>query len=117
MSKVIGQLAEQKARKYLEKQQLIWITSNYQCPAGEIDLIMDHFETLVFVEVRFRQSLDYGANIETIERRKQLRVIKTAWHYLLEKNLVDKINCRFDVIGLDADEKIYWIQNAFEVEY
>jgi len=116
MKKLIGQAAEIKARAYLEKHGLVWICSNYFCPQGEIDLIMRDRETLVFVEVRYRRRADYGESVETVARRKQQRLIKTAWHYLLETHQVDKVNGRFDVIGLIGD-KIYWIQNAFEVQY
>lgn len=117
MSRVIGQLAEARARNFLEQQGLTWVCSNYLCPAGEIDLIMRDGEYLVFVEVRFRADLDYGESAETVVDRKQHRIIKAAWHYLLDTQAVDKQDSRFDVIGMAADEKICWIQNAFEVKY
>lgn len=117
MSRKRGQWAEQKAKKYLQQQGLIWIQSNYNCPSGEIDLIMRDDSMLVFVEVRYRKEDDFGASIETIIRTKQHRLIKTAWHYLLEIKAVDKMDARFDVVGLSPDEKIHWIKNAFEVEY
>lgn len=74
-------------------------------------------ETLVFVEVRYRTDLDYGESAETVVWRKQHRLIRAAWQYLLEIHSIDKVNCRFDVLGLDASGQIDWIKNAFEVEY
>lgn len=110
-------MAEEYSKAYLEQQGLVWVCSNYFCPAGEIDLIMRDQATLVFVEVRYRKDLDFGESVETVIRRKQYRLIKTAWHYLLQTNEIDKVDGRFDIIGLTPGEKIYWIQNAFEVEY
>lgn len=117
MVKKIGQVAETYARAYLEKKGLIWVCSNYVCPMGEIDLIMRDQEMLVFVEVRYRRRSHYGETLETVEWRKQSRLIKAAWHYLLDIQAIDKVNGRFDVIGFTADEKIDWIQNAFDVKY
>src|SRR5262249_37405883 len=101
---------------YLEQHGLVSICNNYLCPGGEIDLIMRDQETTVFVEVRYRADLDYGDSVETVVCYKQRRLIRAAWHYLLETNTVDKVNGRFDVVGLHG-EKIVWIKNAFEVKY
>ncbi len=116
MSKKLGQIAEERAKQYLQQQGLIWIQSNYTCKSGEIDLIMRDADTVVFVEVRYRKEWDFGASIETVILPKQHRLIKTAWHYLLEFDAVEKVNARFDVIGMGLD-KICWIKNAFEVKY
>ncbi len=115
---ISGRMAEAKARFYLEKQGLQWIMSNYRCLNGEIDLIMqDDVKFLIFVEVRYRHHLQYGESIETVSQQKQQRIIRAAWHYLQQNDLVDKLNCRFDVVGLATNEQICWIQNAFEVRY
>lgn len=115
--KLIGQAAEKQAQSYLEHQGLIWVCSNYRCPAGEVDLIMTEGDNLIFVEVRYRSLVEYGESAETVGPRKQSRIIKAAWHYLLKIHKMDKLNCRFDVVGLNAQNEINWIQNAFEVKY
>jgi putative endonuclease len=74
-------------------------------------------DTLVFVEVRYRTDLHYGESAETVVWRKQHRLIRAAWQYLLETQSVDQVNGRFDILGLDASGQIDWIKNAFEVEY
>jgi putative endonuclease len=117
MKKLAGQRAETLAQQYLERQGLVCVLRNFRCSSGEIDLIMRDREILVFVEVRYRKAFDYGDSVETVIRSKQQRIIKAAWCYLLENNIVDKIQGRFDVIGIGADEQINWIQDAFEVEY
>lgn len=123
--KFLGDLAEDYVRHYLERHGLIWECSQYRCSQGEIDLIMHDQNALVFIEVRYRQKTKFGDSVETVSRIKQGRLIKAAWHFLMERRWVDKVNCRFDVIGLSAipvslslDEgEINWIQNAFEVKY
>lgn len=121
MKQLIGQLAELRTRRYLEEQGLKWVCSNFRCQGGEIDLIMRDQAGLVFVEVRYRSSTSRGESLETVTRYKQQRLIKAAQYYLLTTGQMDKINGRFDVIGLSpvgtAVEKIYWIPNAFEVKY
>jgi len=54
-----GHTQEILAAKYLREHGLKLTRSNYQCRVGEIDLIMvDSRRVLVFVEVRFRRSVD-----------------------------------------------------------
>lgn len=113
----IGQISETTAAAYLQKKGLTLTAKNFRCPCGEIDLIMKDQDYLVFVEVRFRKNQHYGNSIETISQHKQSRLTRTALYYLQQHSLLDKVNCRFDVLGLDADEKITWIRNAFEVKY
>ena len=55
-----GQRAEHRARRWLEQRGLVPVIANYQCRLGEVDLIMDDGETLVFVEVRWRAYNRYG---------------------------------------------------------
>lgn len=115
-TRTIGFEVEQKAREYLEKRGLVFKECNFQCVLGEIDLIMQDGEFLVFVEVRFRDDHDYGGAIATISRGKQTKIIRTAKWYLLEKDLYDKVFCRFDVITgetLNGELSIDWIKSAF----
>lgn len=109
-----GQIAENKAAKFLTKQGLTLIQKNFHCRYGEIDLIMRDQETLVFVEVRFRHNSNYGSCIESITFTKQSKLVKTAQNYLM-KNKLDDVACRFDVIGLSGNLKkptIKWLVNA-----
>lgn len=114
--RAFGQLMEQQARDYLVAQGLKEVASNYQCKAGEIDLIMQDSEFLIFVEVRFRERSKYASSVESITRNKQLKIIRAAKYYLLENNLYDKVPCRFDVVAI-MPKKIDWIRDAFWVKY
>jgi putative endonuclease len=65
-----GAQAEGLACAYLERAGLRLLARNYRCPQGEIDLVMDDRDTLVFVEVRYRRSNAFGTPAETVDRRK-----------------------------------------------
>lgn len=112
-----GFIAEEAACQYLTEQGLILKEKNFRCPQGEIDLIMKDQTYLIFVEVRFRTQSDFGNSIETISYVKQRRLTRTALHYLQQHSLMDKVPCRFDVLGMTKEQNIVWIQNAFQVQY
>ena len=77
-----GNHYEKLAKRYLEQQGLLWQQSNYRTRLGEIDLIMQDKQQLVFVEVRFRRHSQYGSGADTITHQKQQRIIKAAQHFL-----------------------------------
>lgn len=113
--KTLGDLAEQRACQFLQAQGLELITQNYRAAPGEIDLIMRAGEDIVFVEVRSRTQNDYGTPIESINKTKQKKIIKTSLIFLQQRNWLNKVNCRFDVIGAGHDH-FEWIQNAFTAD-
>ena len=115
MTQLKGQLAEDQACDYLKKQGLKCLMRNYRCNLGEIDLIMQDKNDLVFVEVRFRADENHGNALESISYFKQQKLIKTALHYLCKNKLVEKVACRFDVIALD-NSNILWFKDAFQVD-
>jgi putative endonuclease len=116
-SREIGMQAEQKACEYLEKQGLILLEQNYLKKTGEIDLIMQDKEYIVFVEVRLRNNQDFGAGFETVLTPKQNKLMRTAVLYLLETNNYDKAYCRFDIVSMTDQDKIEWIKAAFEASH
>jgi putative endonuclease len=124
-TKKIGNQIEHLVCDYLRKQKLKLITRNYACRLGEIDLIMQDQSTLIFIEVRYRQHINFGNSLESVNSIKQNKIIKTAEYYLLSQHLSEKKACRFDVVGvkstlqklgsiskLDAAQ-VEWIKNAF----
>lgn len=115
----IGNHAEQRAKNYLQNLGFKFVENNYHSKYGEIDLIMQDQDSLVFVEVRYRDNESHGGGIATITRSKKSKLIKTATCYLLEKNLWEKIPARFDVIAMSPfeNEEIVWIKDAFGVNY
>ncbi len=118
MSLNIGFAAEERAKDYLTAHGLRWVTSNYRCRLGEIDLIMRDKTDLVFVEVRARTSNAFGGAIASITHSKRQKLIRTALLYLQTTKLHDKLPCRFDVVSLDgAPSQITWIKHAFGMDF
>ncbi len=116
ITQVRGQAAEDMAWNYLREAGLIPITRNYRSPFGEIDLIMQDQHNLVFVEVRFRRSARFGSAAETVDRRKQRKLVATAQHYLQHNARAARHAARFDVISImpaGGDYQIEWIKDAF----
>ncbi len=111
-----GRIAEQLARDYLQARGLTCITGNYRCRYGEIDLIMRDHDTLVFIEVRYRRNTAFGGSTASINRAKISKLLRTASHYLQQKN-ISTMAVRLDVIAIDAQlsaRKIKWIKNAID---
>ena len=107
-----GAQAEDLACAHLERAGLRLLTRNYRCPQGEVDLVMDDHDALVFVEVRYRRSSAFGTPAETVDRRKQARLLAAAGHYLLT-HAADRA-CRFDVVAVSGrDARIEWLRAAF----
>ena len=112
-----GQHAEDQAFNFLKRNGLEPLARNYRTPRGEIDLIMQDNDTIVFIEVRARASADYMATLESIDKRKLNNIIFASNHYLQKNNRLNDTPCRFDVVALTGDihqPKIEWIKNAFE---
>ncbi len=107
-----GQAGEAIACRYLENKGYRLRQANYKKPTGEIDLILEKDQTIVFVEVKFRKNLDYGYPREAVTRAKQKRILQTALWYIKEKKC-DNYGFRFDVLEIydDQDKQII---NHFE---
>jgi putative endonuclease len=106
-----GENAEQQAHNFLINKGLKPVCRNYRCKQGELDLIMTDRQTLVIIEVRFRQSDQYGSAVESVTRTKQSRIIAATQCYLSSQQADRPV--RFDVIAISGNGKIEWIQNAF----
>ena len=111
---------EDLARSYLGKQGLHLVESNYRCRFGEIDLIMLDADSLCFIEVRFRKSLNFGGASASITPAKQRRIIKASLFYLSAHRQLMQQALRFDALLIqqqkDGSLDYNWIQNAFYAE-
>ena len=112
-----GQQAEDLACRYLQTQGLRLVERNYRCAHGEIDLIMQQGQSIIFVEVRYRRSLRFGGGMESVDRHKQAKLIATALHYLQRDKQAARRPSRFDVVavspGMEQDQ-VQWIKDAFQ---
>ena len=107
-----GDAKEGIARRFLEDRGLTLVAHNVRCRHGEIDLVMRDEHTLVFVEVRYRRSERFGGAAASVDRRKQARLMAAAGYYL-QRHPTD-LPCRFDVVAIGAQDRVQWIQNAFD---
>jgi putative endonuclease len=104
-----GQAGEDRALEYLAGRGLSLVERNFRCKVGEIDLVMHDQGCLVFVEVRRRDSRDYGGAIASVTPAKQRRMVRAAQFYLLRYRQLPP--CRFDVVAIDGDG-LNWLRNA-----
>lgn len=111
-STIKGGLAEKRAKDLLCQEGLKLVEQNFSCKLGEIDLIMLHNDTVVFVEVRSRKSNAFGGAAASVSQSKQKKVLNTAKFYLTAKKIYEKHPVRFDVVAITAGDT-QWIQGAF----
>lgn len=112
-----GAQAEQLAQRFLEQHGLQLIAKNFRCKQGEVDLIMQDQDTVVFVEVRHRVRKDFGSAADSITVSKQAKVIKAATLFMMQKNWYQHKTVRFDVVTLQGalieSPQLNWIKQAF----
>ena len=114
ITSIIGQSAEKYTLNYLKNKGLKLIAKNYRSRNAEIDLIMQDREYIVFIEVRFREKNIYGKAFASVNYRKQKKIIEGAKFFLLQNPEKQHMPCRFDVVGIEKNNKnIDWIKNAF----
>ncbi|KRB87825.1 YraN family protein [Noviherbaspirillum sp. Root189] len=106
-----GEIGEDLALHYLQRQGLSLLQRNFRCKGGEIDLVMQDSSGLVFVEVRKRGGRAFGGAAASVTARKQARLILAAQLFLQRYRTPPA--CRFDVIAIDGD-RLSWITNAIQ---
>jgi putative endonuclease len=112
---------EKEAGKYLQRQGLELLQSNYRCRFGEIDLIMLDADSICFIEVRFRSSDRFGGAAASITHAKQRKIVKAALCYLAQNRRLANRAPRFDALLIQRLEgspgvEFDWIKNAFYAE-
>jgi putative endonuclease len=113
--------AEDLALAFLLARGLKLKARNYACRMGEIDLILQERDTLVFVEVRMRRSAAFGGAVESITSRKRDKLLAAARHYLVRHAVALQSTaeggnlppCRFDAVLVDAAGRVRWVRDAF----
>ncbi|MGR6981071.1 YraN family protein [Testudinibacter sp. P27/CKL/0425] len=108
-----GAQYEFQARLFLQRQGLKFIAANQTFRCGELDLVMSHGNTIVFVEVRQRSNNHFGSAVESVSGSKQQRWIRAAEAWLNQRQQsLENCDCRFDLITFDQDP-----QSAIEPEW
>jgi putative endonuclease len=111
-----GRQAEDRAAALLADRGYRVVERNYRHAPGELDIVAWDGDVLVFVEVRARQSEEFGDVAESIGASKRATLIRTARAYLLAHDLED-VPVRFDVVTFAGEglERVRLIPGAFEV--
>ncbi|KUO52376.1 MAG: hypothetical protein APF76_04900 [Desulfitibacter sp. BRH_c19] len=110
-----GRRGELAAQKFLENMGYEIITLNYRCKMGEIDIIAQKDNYIVFVEVKTRRNFKYGLPYESVSTQKQKKIRRVATYYLQANRIFNK-DCRFDVVSIKKNSDQYVceiIQDAF----
>jgi putative endonuclease len=113
--KKLGRLGENLAADRLERQGYVIRQRNYRCPVGEMDIVAEDGDCLVFVEVRTRRGQEYGTPEESITAAKQVKLVEVAQTYLQEHDWPG--DWRIDVVAVELTrggklERVTVIQNA-----
>jgi putative endonuclease len=112
-----GKRGEELAAAHLAVVGYRIVERNYRCVFGEIDIVAEEGETLVFVEVKSRRSTAYGDPQLAVGPQKQKKISRIAMNYLSERRLRHR-QARFDVVAVKlrpAGPGIEIIRNAFEL--
>lgn len=109
----LGAKVEQLVREYLVMHGFTILEMNYRCKQGEVDIVAKDAIYYVFIEVKYRNSTQYGTPQEAVGYAKQKRISKAAQYYLYSHNLGECTPVRFDVAAV-LKNKITYYKNAFD---
>lgn len=96
----LGRSGERLAATWLEARGYRIAGRNWRCPYGELDLIAEDGDELVFVEVKTRRGARMGTPEEAITRVKRRRLVESALAYLTEHGMEERLY-RIDVVAVD----------------
>lgn len=114
-----GKNAEDRTAAFLRKNGYKVIKRNYSCRFGEIDIISEKGEYIIFTEVKARKENSLVSPAEAVDKTKQQRIMLTAEDYISKTRT--ELQPRFDVAEItvreEADKRVsyslHYIENAF----
>jgi putative endonuclease len=119
-----GARVEALARDFLQRHGLKPVAANANYRGGELDLVMQDGDALVFVEVRYRRSAGtassgFGGGAASVDANKRRKLVHAASQFLSAHREFSRAPCRFDVIDAsgepDAPEFV-WLRDAFRAD-
>ena len=114
---ILGRTGEDLACRELKRRGYVILARRYRRRRGELDIIARDGATLVFVEVKARESRDFGGAADAVTRLKQRTMAQIAIDYMARHRLTTE-PCRFDVVSihLEAGRPVVEVyQNAFDI--
>ena len=120
----LGAKGEELAVRYLKKRGYRIVERNYRTRLGEIDIIAEQGDDLVFIEVKTRSDTLFGSAFESVTKQKQKQLSKVALEYISKEDCHNR-PARFDVVAIELqkgsntlkDASIEVLQNAFDLCY
>ncbi|QSZ26621.1 YraN family protein [Aceticella autotrophica] len=118
-NKIVGNLGEKIAEKILKDSGYKIIDKNFKCSIGEIDIITEKDNNLIFIEVKTRTSIKYGSPSDAVNFYKRNKIIKVAQTFIMLNKKYINFSIRFDVFEIFLKpstfelNKINHIKNAF----
>ncbi|VFQ45733.1 YraN family protein [Desulfoluna butyratoxydans] len=111
-----GRRSEKRAARHLKRRGYRILAMNAVTPVGEIDIVAEDGETLVFVEVKARTTLLFGHPEEAVTRAKQATLGRAALYWLKSRDALSR-PARFDVVAIMAGgtSEVQVIENAFPI--
>jgi len=114
----VGKLGERAAQKFLKKRGYRIRETGFRCRHGEIDIVAQQKDCMVFVEVRTKSNLEFGTPEESITQAKKERLIASALTYTTTHQDIPSL-WRIDVVAVELDargktKRIELIENAIE---
>ncbi len=112
----LGNLGERLAQKALKRRGYCILETNFRCRMGEIDIIAQQRDYLVFVEVRTKVNLSFGSPEESITTNKKRKLISSALTYISTHQNVPSL-WRIDFVAVEINhegklQRIEVIENA-----
>ena len=107
------------AASYLKDKGFRILEQNYRCRLGEVDLIVEKDDSILFVEVKTRRSVEAVSPIELISRGKQLHISRVAQYYLAKKKPYEK-SASFALLVVDwsgSRPSLELIEDAFPLAW
>lgn len=111
-----GAAAEAQAATLLQKAGLTLLDRNARSRGGELDLVALDGDVLVVVEVRARSRGSFAGAAESVDPRKQARIVQATQAWLLRHPVHARRLVRFDVVGFDGDGPPHWWRSAFAAD-
>jgi len=115
----LGKAGEELACDFLKEQGFFISARNYRSEYGEIDIIAENREIVLFVEVKLRSSKVGYFPREAVTMDKKRRIIHAAKNFIYRSK--NPLPTRFDVIEIIMNDRqdlkdsdVNWIENAFE---
>lgn len=99
----LGSWGEQVALEHLEARGYKILEQNWRCRLGEIDIVAQEKEIIVFVEVKTRRGRGFGLPEEALTPKKAQRLLDLGQQYLMKKNIVD-VEWRIDLVAVEVGQ-------------